>query len=150
MPYKAKPSQGYKPFVPKGLKGSAKKLYLATAIRPVGEWSRDLLENTETGKLLAVQHFQNVMKVLAKEKPKTKTQMEKTLKKAVMTPQQRLVILYEKSLREPLDSREFLEYLELFRECFPNAYKALHGDKSPSQVLAETAKTTVKKIEKRK
>jgi hypothetical protein len=61
------------------------------------------------------------------------------------SPAQRLVVLYEKSLRVPLDTREFVEYLELFRECFPAAYKSLYGRKSPQQVAAETAKTTVKR-----
>jgi hypothetical protein len=45
----------------------------------------------------------------------------------------------------PLDTREFVEYLELFRECLPAAYKSLYGRKSPQQVAAETAKTTVKR-----
>lgn len=123
-------------FVPKGLLRK-RKLYKALAIRPAGEWSRDLLENTEGGKLLAAGHFVHVMKVLAKEKPKSKRELEAALKKAMMSPQQRLVILYEKGLRMPLSDKEFREYLELFKECFPNAYESLYGKKSPKQVVAE-------------
>lgn len=127
-------------FVPKGLKSEARKFYKAVAIRPAGEWSYDLLEETEAGKVLAVQHFDHVVKTLEKEKPKTKTETEKTIKKAMMSPQQRFVILYEKSLREPLSATEFREYLDLFKECFPAIYKGLYGNKQPAQIIAETVK----------
>ena len=122
------------------MKGKAREFYKAVAIRPAGEWSRDLLENTETGKLLAIQHFANVSKAIKKEKPKTKTEMKKILKKALMTPQQKLVILYEKSLHTPLSTTEFHQYLELFKECFPAIYKGLYGNKQPAQIVAETSK----------
>lgn len=131
-------SRKLKIFVPKELKGKAREFYKAVAIRPAGEWSRDLLENTETGKLLAVQHFENVSKAIKKEKSKTKTEIKKTLKKAMMTPQQRFVILYEKSLHMPLSATEFREYLDLFKECFPRIYEGLYGNKQPAQIIAET------------
>jgi len=144
--YKPSVKTGYRVWVPKELKGSARKFYLATAVRPVGEWSRDLLENTEGGKALQTMHFKYVVQALKKAKPKTEAEAKKVVEKAVKeSPAQRLVVLYEKSLREPLDTREFVEYLELFRECFPAAYKSLYGRKSPQQVAAETAKTTVKR-----
>ncbi|MEM2534143.1 MAG: hypothetical protein QXK12_09000 [Candidatus Nezhaarchaeales archaeon] len=125
--------------MPKGLSPKERKLYKAFAIKPAGEWSRDLLENTEGGKLLAVGHFVHVKKVLAKAKPKNKKELEKVVKEAMMSPQQRLVILYEKGLRMPLSDKEFREYLELFKECFPNAYKSLYGKKSPREVIAEAS-----------
>jgi hypothetical protein len=144
--YKPPVKTGYKVFVPKGLKGGVRKLYLATAVRPVGEWSRDLLENTEGGKVLQTLHFKYVVQALKKAKPKTKAEVKKVVEKAMKeSPAQRLVILYEKSLRVPLDTREFVEYLELFRECFPAAYKSLYGRKSPQQIAAETAKTALKR-----
>ncbi|MEM3361414.1 MAG: hypothetical protein QXV85_09465 [Candidatus Bathyarchaeia archaeon] len=127
-------------FVPKGLKGEARKFYKTVAIRPAGEWSRDLLKKTEGGKVLAVQHFDYVVKTLEKEKPKTKAEAEKVIKKAMMSPQQRFVILYEKSLREPLSATEFREYLDLFKECFPVIYKGLYGNRQPAQIVVEAFK----------
>jgi hypothetical protein len=149
MRYKKAATQTYgqrkpKVFVPKGLKGKGKQFYEAVAIRPAGPWSQDLLANTEAGKILALTHFSNVKKQLEKAKPKTKTELQKTLKKAIMTPQQKLVILYEKSLREPLSTKEFHEYLELFKTCFPATYKSLYGQKSPSAIVAECVKAQKK------
>lgn len=126
--------------MPKGLSPKERRLYKAFAIRPAGKWSHDLLENTEGGKLLAVGHFAHVKKVLAKAKPKNERELKEVAKKAMLSPQQRLVILYEKGLREPLSAQEFREYLELFKECFPAAYESLYGNKSPTQVAAEALK----------
>lgn len=145
MRYRKSRKSAYAPrqpkiFVPRGLKGEARKFYKSVAIRPAGEWSHDLLEETEAGKVLAVQHFDHVIKTLKKEKPKTKTEAEKVVKKAMMSPQQRFVILYEKSLREPLSATEFREYLELFKQCFPAIYNGLYGNKQPAQIMAETVK----------
>lgn len=142
MRYQKARSQSYgaqkpKVFVPKGLKGKDKQFYKATAIKPVGDWSRDLLQSTEAGKILAVMHFENVRKALEKSKPKTKGELKRALKKAVMTPQQRFIILYEKSLLMPLSTNEFHEYMELFRENFPEAYKSLYGKNTPAQIVAE-------------
>jgi len=144
--YRQPVKTSYRVFVPKGLKGQARKFYLATAIRPVGEWSRDLLENTEGGKVLASLHFKYVVDALKKAKPKSPTETKKVVEKAMKeSPPQRLVILYEKSLRMPLNTREFIEYLELFRTCFPATYKTLYGKKTPQQIVAETAKSTIKR-----
>jgi len=114
-----------------------KKLIKTASIKPVGDWSSDLLKSTDAGVILASKHLINVVKAIEKEKPKTKTELEKVLKKAVMTPQQRFVILYEKSLRVPLSTQEFHEYMELFRENFPKAYESLYGKKTPAKIVAE-------------
>jgi hypothetical protein len=142
MRYKKCGSQSYeqrkpKVFVPKGLKGKDKQFYKAVSIRSAGPWSGDLLANSDAGKLLAIMHFENVKKQLEEAKPKNKTELQKVLKKALITPQQKFVILYEKGLREPLSTKEFHEYLELFKTCFPTVYKTLYGKKSPSQIVAE-------------
>jgi hypothetical protein len=102
---------------------SQKRFYRLVALKPVGDWSRDLSENTVTWKILEAGHWENVKKVLAKEKPKNKTELEKALKKAVNTPQQRLVYLYELSLHRPLTDKEFHEYMELFRQLFPKQWQ---------------------------
>jgi hypothetical protein len=119
---------------------SQKRFYRLVALKPVGDWSRDLSENTVTWKILEAGHWENVKKVLAKEKPKNKTELEKALKKAVNTPQQRLVYLYELSLHRPLTDKEFHEYMELFRQLFPQAWEGLYGKKTASQVVAETVR----------
>jgi hypothetical protein len=144
--YKPPVKTGYKVWVPKELKGAARKFYIATAIRPAGEWSRDLLENTEGGKALQAIHYRHVLRSLKGAKPKSPAEAKKAVEKAMKeSPAQRLVVLYEKSLHGPLDTREFMEYLELFRECFPATYKSLYGNKSPQQVVAETAKTAARR-----
>ena len=124
--------------VPRDVKSKSNRhLYELVRLQPVGEWSRDLVESTEAGKILAETHWKNVKKALKKEKPSTKAQLEAVLKKAVMTPQQKLVILYEKSLRMPLSTEEFQQYLTLFQENFPEAYKSMYGKKSPSEIVAQ-------------
>ena len=117
---------------------SEKRFYRLVALKPVGDWSRDLSENTVTWKVLEAGHWENVKKVLAKEKPKNKMELEKALKKAVNTPQQRLVFLYELSLHRPLTDKEFHEYMELFRQLFPKPWQGIYGKKTASQVIAET------------
>jgi hypothetical protein len=156
MRYQQRKSQAYvqkrkaRMWFPKDVKSAkAKKLYEAVRLRPVGEWSRDLVENTETGRILAQQHWINVKKVLVKAKPKSEAQVKKTLEKAVQTPQQKLVILYEKSLREPLTAEEFVRYLELFKECFPKTFKVMYGGKSPKQIAADALKGTVERRKQR-
>lgn len=126
--------------MPAGLKGPAKKLYKAVCIKPAGAWSADLLESTDIGRILALKHWENVKKELLKAKPKTKEEWSKVLKKAVMTPQQRLLILYEKGLCEPLSAQEFHEYLKLFKENFPERYEKLYGKKTPAQIVADCFK----------
>ena len=151
MKYRHIASRGYdrrkpkfkppKTFYPKDVKtASQRRFYKIVSLKPVGDWSRDLSENTVTWKVLEAGHWENVKKVLAKEKPKNKTELEKALKKAVNTPQQRLVYLYELSLRRPLTDKEFHEYMELFRQLFPQAWKGLYGKKTPSQVVAKTVR----------
>ena len=130
---------------PKDVKtASEKRFYKLVALKPVGDWSRSLSENTVTWKILELGHWENVKKTLAKTKPKNKAELEKALKKAVDTPQQRLVWLYELSLHRPLTDKEFHEYMELFRQLFPQVWKGLHGNKTASQVVAETVKASVK------
>ncbi|MGB9777977.1 MAG: hypothetical protein ACPLW8_01110 [Candidatus Bathyarchaeales archaeon] len=125
-------------WVPRDVKSKFdRRLYELVRLKPVGEWSRDLVESTEAGKILAETHWKNVKKTLKREKPFTKAQLEAVLKKAVMTPQQKLVILYEKSLRMPLSTEEFQQYLTLFQENFPEAYKSMYGKKSPSEIVAQ-------------
>ena len=119
---------------------SEKRFYRLVALKPVGDWSRDLSENTVTWKVLEAGHWENVKKVLAKEKPKNKMELEKALKKAVNTPQQRLVFLYELSLHRPLTDKEFHEYMELFRQLFPKPRQGIYGKKTASQVVAETVR----------
>ncbi|MCL6579285.1 MAG: hypothetical protein K6T73_07860 [Candidatus Bathyarchaeota archaeon] len=125
-------------WVPRDIKSKFdRRLYELVRLKPAGEWSRDLVESTEAGKILAETHWKNVKKALKKEKPSTKAQLEAVLKKAVMTPQQKLVILYEKSLRMPLSTEEFQQYLTLFQENFPEAYKSMYDKKSPSEIVAQ-------------
>ena len=119
---------------------SEKRFYRLVALKPVGDWSSDLSENTVAWKILEAGHWENVKKVLAKEKPKNKTELEKALKKAVSTPQQRFVFLYELSLHRPLTDKEFHEYMELFRQLFPKQWQMLYGKKTASQVVAETVR----------
>jgi hypothetical protein len=119
---------------------SQKRFYRLVALKPAGDWSAELSKNTVTWKVLEAGHWENVKKVLAKEKPKSKSELEKALKKAVDTPQQRLIVLYETSLHRPLTDKEFHEYMELFRQLFPQVWKGLYGNKTAAQVVADTVK----------
>jgi len=126
---------------PKGVrKAIQRRFYKIVSLKHVGDWSKALSEDTVAWKILEAGHLENVKKVLEKEKPKNKTEFEKALKEAVNTPQQRLVYLYELSLRRPLTNKEFYEYMELFRQLFPQAWKGLYGKKTPSQVVAKTVR----------
>jgi|YelNatPaOPRAMG01_1025707.scaffolds.fasta_scaffold28243_3 hypothetical protein len=149
MKYRQIASRGYdrrkpkfkppKTFYPKGVKNAIqRRFYKIVSLKHVGDWSSDLSEDTVAWKILEAGHLENVKKVLAKEKPKNKTELEKALKKAVNTPQQRFVCLYELSLRRPLTDKEFHEYMELFRQIFPKHWQMLYGKKTVSQVIAET------------
>ena len=107
------------------------------ALKPAGSWSQDLLENTDTGKILKKQHAKAVEQKLRNVKASSPQELNKIVEKVVLTPQQKFVILYEKSLREPLSPSEFTEYLTLLKDNFPALYKHLYGNKTPSQITAE-------------
>jgi len=113
-----------------------RKFYDAFRLRLLGGFSQDLL-GTAAGKMLMEQHWAEVKKLLKKEKPKTKTAALKVIKKAMQLPQQRFIILYEASMRGPLTPNAFQEYMTLFSQLFPDAYKGVYGSKKPAQITAE-------------
>ena len=120
-----------------------KELYDRFKLRAVGPWSQSYLDNTEYAKTLAERHWEHVKKTLAKymsKPPKNKREAEKMIKEALLSPEQRFLIMYEASLTRPLSPREFQEYLELFKQVAPKAYEGLYGSKTPAQVTAEIAK----------
>jgi hypothetical protein len=123
-----------KPWYPKGIRSSREKqAYEKLKLRPVGEWSKDLVANNKT---LQEKHWEFVTKVLAEApEPKNKKEAEFIIKRAVLSPVQRLVILYEVSSRRPLSPEEFEEYLRLFRSVVgEKQYRSLFGGKSPAQM----------------
>jgi len=128
---KGKPKKTYQP--------SRRAIIKAFSLKPVGPWSRSLLES-ETGKYLNYKHLEVVVKRLEKAKPKTKTEAKKVIKEAMDTPAAQFLVLYELSLTRPLTEKEFLTYLSLFKELFPDAYKAIYGNKAPPKIAEETRK----------
>jgi secreted Zn-dependent insulinase-like peptidase len=120
-----------------------KELYDRFKLRAVGPWSQSYLDNTEYAKTLAERHWEHVKKTLVKymsKPPKNKREAEKMIKEALLSPEQRFLIMYEASLTRPLSPSEFKEYLELFKQVAPKAYEGLYGSKTPAQVAAEVAK----------
>ncbi|MEM2512727.1 MAG: hypothetical protein QXU81_00180 [Candidatus Bathyarchaeia archaeon] len=123
------------------IESQVKRVEKVFALRPVGPWSAELLTGTPTGDYLRKKHLENVkVKLKQISKAKNKKEAEKLYGEIQLTPQQRLVMLYEKSLQGPLSTEEFKEYLDLFRENFPKLYKNLYGNKTPAQVTAECLK----------
>jgi hypothetical protein len=118
-----------------------KRFYEAVDLKAAGEWSRGLLEKTETGRILKEGHMANVAETLKKAgKPKDEKELEETFMKALATPQQRFVVLYEAGLHGPLTPKLFTKYMSLFRELFPIAYKSVYGSKMPEQITASSLK----------
>ena len=119
---------------PKGLKTKREKeVYDKLKLRPVGEWSADLVEGNTA---LQEKHWEFVSQVLEEAKePKNKKEAELIVKRAALSPAQRLVILYEVSLKRPLSPGEFEEYISLFRALVgERQYRALFGKRSPAQL----------------
>jgi hypothetical protein len=123
---------------------SQKRFYRLVALKPAGEWSKDLSENTVTWKVLEAGHWENVKKSLAKEKPKNKAELERTLKKAVNTPQQRLVYFYELSLHRPLTTKSSTNTWSSSANFSPKTWQGIYGKKTASQVIAETVREAQK------
>ena len=116
------------------------KLYEALKLKPAGDWSTDLLKSTN-GKRLSEDHWENVRKELEKAgTPKNREEFENTVKTAILTPQQRFIVLYETSLKVLLAPKAFTEYITLFKEVLPNHFKAIYGSKTPKQVTANCMK----------
>lgn len=90
---------------------------------------------------LNYRHLAALTEKLKKAKPKTKSEAKKVLKEAMNTPAAQFLVLYELSLTRPLSEKEFLTYLLLFKELFPEAYKSIYGDKKPPKIVEETRKT---------
>ena len=116
-----------------------KRIIHAFSLKPVGPWTRSLLKS-DTGKYLNYKHLEAVAERLKKTKPTTKAESKKAVKEAMNTPAAQFLVLYELSLTRPLTEKEFLTYLSLFRELFPEAYKSIYGDKTPPQIVDETRK----------
>ena len=119
---------------PKGVRSSrAKQAYELLKLKPVGPWSKDLVEGNRT---LQEKHWEFVSHELEEAKPpSSKKEAKELIEKAQLSPVQRLVILYEVSLHRPLSPDEFEEYLRLFRDVVgEKQYRALFGGKSPAQM----------------
>ena len=117
-----------------------KKIIETFQLRPAGPWSRDVLNSEGLGKLLNAQHMVEVKKILLKIKPKNKGDIEKALKLAENTPQQRFIILNEASMQGPLTSEAFQEYMSLFKQILPNHWKQIYGKKTPTQITTTCIK----------
>ena len=118
-----------------------KRFYEAVDLKAAGEWSRELLEKTETGHILKEGHMANVAEMLKKAgKPKDEKELKETFKEALATPQQRFVVLYEAGLHGPLTPKLFTEYMGLFRELFPKTYNVVYGARTPEQITASSLK----------
>ena len=117
-----------------------KKIIETFQLRPAGPWSRDVLNSEGLGKLLNAQHMVEVKKILLKIKPKNKGDIEKALKLAENTPQQRFIILNEASMQGPLTSEAFQEYMSLFKQILPNHWKQIYGKKTPTQITTACIK----------
>jgi hypothetical protein len=98
------------------------------------------LNNEGLGKLLNAQHMVEVKKILLKIKLKNKGDIEKALKLAENTPQQRFIILNEASMQGPLTSEAFQEYMSLFKQILPNHWKQIYGKKTPTQITTACIK----------
>ena len=109
-------------------------------LRAAGPWSRDILNGEGIGQLLNTQHMVEVKKILLKIKPKNKGDIEKALKLAENTPQQRFLILSEASMQGPLTSEAFQEYMRLFKQILPNHWKQIYGKRTPSQITTACIK----------
>ena len=119
----------------------AKRFYDAVDLKAAGEWSKGLLDKTETGRILKEGHMANVAETLKRAgKPKDEKELEETFMKALATPQQRFVVLYEAGLHEPLTPKLFTEYIGLFRELFPKTYNVVYGARTPEQITASSLK----------
>lgn len=119
---------------PKGIRSSREKaVYEELKLKPVGPWSKDLVEGNTA---LQEKHWEFVSQVLEEAKePKNKKEAEFIVKRAMLSPVQRLVILYEVSLKRPLSPDEFEEYVRLFRSLVgERRYRALFGKRSPAQL----------------
>lgn len=130
---------------PRAKKAGHMQLREALRLRPAGGWSRDLLNNTTTGKLLAKKHEEQVEKLLTQHPLKSKQDVETLQKKLLETPAQKFVLLYEASLCGPLNAEALVEYMTLFKQLFPEYYKQFYKDKTPSQVAAECLQSEVDK-----
>lgn len=123
-----------KTWYPKGITSNREKAtYDQLKLQPVGPWSADLVDGN---KALQEKHWEFVSQVLEEAKePKNKKEAELIVKRAMLSPAQRLVILYEVSLKRPLSPDEFEEYIRLFRSVVgEKQYRALFGGKTPGQL----------------
>ena len=119
----------------------------AFALRAVGKWSKNLLDYTATGQKLKEMHAANVSDTLKKASElKDPKEAEEIFEKALATPQQRFVLLYEAGFEGPLAPQAFTEYMRLFKEFFPNTFEKMYGSKTPEEVTAEFQKRDTKKV----
>jgi hypothetical protein len=121
-----------------------KQFYNLVSLKPVGEASRSLLESNEGLKL---KHWEHVKEFAEKRHPdgKTKPQIEAWLKKAVMTPEQEVVMWYEASLRNPLSHEGYEKYMVAFEKVIgKDQFKRLMGADAVSVV--KTAKKQEKEL----
>ena len=130
------------PSVPKNVKGAEVKILEVFRLRPLGEWSKDFL-NSKAGKMLTESHWVQVKQMLKEKPPRSKKDAEELLKKTMQLPEQKFVAFFEASLQGPLTHEAFLEYMELFKKFWPQAYKDVFSNRTPGQITNACIKQEV-------
>ena len=124
-----------------------KKFYGAVSLKGVGGYSEELVNGNHT---LAVKHWERVKQFVKKHPLKVrakKSEAEAWLKKAIMTPEQEVVMWSEASMRAPLSHEGYEKYMTAFEQVVgKEQFKSLLGGDAAHVV--EEAKKAQKKMEK--
>lgn len=122
-------------YYPKSVKTPEdKKIFELFRLR-AGDWTQDFLSSA-AGRMLTDSHWEKALPLLQKAKIKTKADAEKLMEKIMKLPEQRFLLLHEASARGPLTTEAFKEYFSLFQTLFPQFYKQIYGNKTPSQITS--------------
>ncbi len=127
---------------------SEQEFYNAVSLKGVGEWSKELVSSNHT---LALKHWERV-KELAKKHPlkagAKKSEVEAWLKKAIMTPEQEVVMWNEASMHGPLNHESYEKFMTAFEKVVgAEQFKRLLGGNDAAHVVAATKKAE-KKMER--
>jgi hypothetical protein len=107
-----------------------KDFYEKFRLKPMGGWTVDVTRDVNNH-FLAEQHWKRVKEFIKKHPPPEKggqKAMEDWYKKAIMTPEQEVVMWSEASLQAPLNHEGFARYMQVFEQVVgKEQFKAIHG-----------------------
>jgi hypothetical protein len=144
----AKPQSAHLPFnswFPPDVKTKEQQgFYNTVSLKGVSEYSEELVSGNHT---LALKHWERV-KEFAKKHPlkagARKSEAEGWLKKAIMTPEQEVVLWSDASMRNPLSHEGYERFMMAFEKVVgPEQFKRLLGGDA-EQVVAEGKKAQKK------